>query len=125
MPLTLTFRRVGIVTVTVTGWGGGTCRARARGRRGVAGLTAANALTHAGVECGFGRFEQVALRFAEPFWREAGFPHLMVFPRDPDEWMVWVMGQDAFGGGPVLVFFVFHSAECRSRGSNSWRNRRD
>ena len=37
----------------------------------------------------------------------------MVFPRDPDEWMVWVMGQDAFGGGPVLVFFVFHSAAER------------
>jgi len=62
---------------------------------------------------GFGRLEKVALRFAEPFWRDAGFPHLMVFPRDPDEWMVWVMGQDAFGGGPVLVFFVFHSAAER------------
>jgi polyamine oxidase len=62
---------------------------------------------------GFGRFEKVALRFSEPFWRDAGFPHLMVFPRDPDEWMVWVMGQDAFGGGPVLVFFVFHSAAER------------
>ncbi len=35
---------------------------------------------------GFGRFEKVALRFSEPFWRDAGFPHLMVFPRDPDEW---------------------------------------
>ena len=33
---------------------------------------------------GFGRFEKVALRFAEPFWRQAGFPHLMVFPRDPN-----------------------------------------
>ena len=62
---------------------------------------------------GFGRFEKVALRFSEPFWRDAGFPHLMVFPRDPDEWMVWVIGQDAFGGGPVLVFFVFHSAAER------------
>jgi monoamine oxidase len=68
---------------------------------------------------GFGRFEKVALRFAEPFWREAGFPHLMVFPRDPDEWMVWVMGQDAFGGGPVLVFFVFHSAAERLAGAGT------
>jgi polyamine oxidase len=58
---------------------------------------------------GFGRFEKVALRFEEPFWRAAGFPHLMIFPRDPGEWMVWVMGLDAFGAGPVLVFFVFHS----------------
>jgi len=41
---------------------------------------------------GFGRFEKVALRFEEPFWRAAGFPHLMLFPRDPGEWMVWVMG---------------------------------
>lgn len=29
---------------------------------------------------GFGRFEKVAVRFSEPFWRDAGFPHLMVFP---------------------------------------------
>jgi polyamine oxidase len=62
---------------------------------------------------GFGRFEKVALRFTEPFWRDAGFPHLMVFPREPGEWMVWAMGLDAFGGGPVLVFFVFHSAAER------------
>ncbi|HEY2519428.1 MAG TPA: NAD(P)/FAD-dependent oxidoreductase [Streptosporangiaceae bacterium] len=66
---------------------------------------------------GFGRFEKVALRFAEPFWREAGLPHLMVFPRDPGQWMVWVMGLDAFGGGPVLVFFVFHSAAERLAGA--------
>ncbi len=58
---------------------------------------------------GFGRFEKVALRFEEPFWRAAGFPHLMIFPRDPDEWITWVMGLDAFGAGPALVFFVFHS----------------
>lgn len=62
---------------------------------------------------GFGRFEKVALRFAEPFWRAAGFPQLMVFPSQPGEWMVWAMGLDAFGGGPVLVFFVFHSAAER------------
>ncbi len=58
---------------------------------------------------GFGRFEKVALRFTEPFWRAAGFPHLVIFPRDPGEWIVWVMGLDAFGAGPALVFFVFHS----------------
>jgi monoamine oxidase len=67
---------------------------------------------------GFGRFEKVALRFTEPFWREAGFLQLMVFPREPGEWMVWVMGQDAFGGGPVLVFFVFHSAAGRLAGAD-------
>ena len=68
---------------------------------------------------GFGRFEKVALRFSEPFWRDGGFPQLMVFPRDPGEWMVWVMGQDAFGGGPVLVFFVFHSAAGRLAGASA------
>jgi monoamine oxidase len=68
---------------------------------------------------GFGRFEKVALRFTEPFWRDAGFPHLMIFPRAPGEWMVWVMGQDAFGGGPVLVFFVFHSAAERLAGTGA------
>jgi hypothetical protein len=32
---------------------------------------------------GFGRYEKVALRFDEPFWRAAGLPHAMIFPRDP------------------------------------------
>jgi polyamine oxidase len=67
---------------------------------------------------GFGRFEKVALRFDEPFWRDAGFPHLMLFPREPGEWMVWMIGQDAFGGGPVLVFFVLHSAAGRLAGAD-------
>ena len=67
---------------------------------------------------GFGRFEKVALRFGEPFWRAAGFPHMMLFPRDPGEWMVWVMGLDAFGAGPALVFFVFHSAAGRVLGAD-------
>jgi polyamine oxidase len=67
---------------------------------------------------GFGRFEKVALRFTEPFWRDAGFPHLMIFPRDPGEWTVWAVGLDAFGGGPVLVFFVFHSAAGRLAGAD-------
>jgi polyamine oxidase len=62
---------------------------------------------------GFGRFEKVALRFDEPFWRAAGYPHLMIFPRDPGRWMVWALGLDAFGAGPALVFFVFHSDAVR------------
>jgi polyamine oxidase len=66
---------------------------------------------------GFGRFEKVALKFAEPFWREAGFPHLMIFPREPSQWMIWVMGLDSFGGDPVLVFFVFHGAAERLAGA--------
>jgi polyamine oxidase len=68
---------------------------------------------------GFGRFEKVALRFAEPFWRDVGLPHLMVFPQDPGQWMVWAMGLDAFGGGPVMVFFVFHSAAKRLAGAGA------
>ena len=64
---------------------------------------------------GFGRYEKVVLRFDEPFWRAVGFPHLMVFPRDPGEWMVWAIGHDVFGAGPVLVFFVFHSAARAAR----------
>lgn len=66
---------------------------------------------------GFGRFEKVALRFAEPFWRAAGFPHLMIFPRAPGQWMAWAIGLDAFGGGPVIVFFVFHSDAERLAGA--------
>jgi polyamine oxidase len=59
---------------------------------------------------GFGRFEKVALRFDEPFWRAAGLPHLMLFPHNADEATLWVIGQDAFNAGPTLVFLVFASA---------------
>jgi polyamine oxidase len=59
---------------------------------------------------GFGHFEKVALRFDEPFWRSASLPHMMLFPRDPDEATIWVIGQDAFGAGQTLVFLIFHSA---------------
>ncbi len=59
---------------------------------------------------GFGRYEKVVLRFDEPFWRAAGFPHAMIFLRDPGAPAVWAIGQDAFGAGPVLVFQIFHSA---------------
>ena len=73
---------------------------------------------------GFGRFEKVVLRFDEPFWRAAGFPHLMIFPRDPGQWMVWALGLDAFGAGPALAFFVFHSDAVRlsepSGGAARW-----
>ena len=59
---------------------------------------------------GFGRYEKVALRFDEPFWRAAGLPHAMIFPRDSSAPAVWAIGLDAFGAGPVLVFQIFHSA---------------
>jgi polyamine oxidase len=59
---------------------------------------------------GFGRYEKVVLRFAAPFWREAGWSHLVVFPRDPALPATWVFDLDAFGIGPVLVCHVFHSA---------------
>jgi polyamine oxidase len=52
----------------------------------------------------------VALRFDEPFWRTAGLPHAMIFPRDSSAPAVWAIGLDAFGAGPVLVFQIFHSA---------------
>src|SRR5207342_2510544 len=59
---------------------------------------------------GFGRYEKVLLRFADPFWREAGWSHLVLFPPDPAEPAVWVFDLDAFGSGPILVCHVFHSA---------------
>ena len=62
---------------------------------------------------GFGRFEKVVLRFDEPFWRTAGLPHLMLFPRDHDQPTVWMIGQDAFDASPTLVLLVFHSAASR------------
>jgi hypothetical protein len=63
---------------------------------------------------GFGRFEKVAVRFDEPFWRADGLPHMMLFPRAADEPTVWVIGQDAFDLGPTLVFLIFHSAANRA-----------
>jgi hypothetical protein len=38
---------------------------------------------------GFGRYEKMALRFGEPFWRVAGLPHMMIFPRNPGDPAVW------------------------------------
>lgn len=74
---------------------------------------------------GFGRFEKVALRFDQAFWRDAGFPHVMIFPRDPAESTVWMMGLDAFGAGPTLICLVFHSAaghvlEATPDGAAQW-----
>lgn len=59
---------------------------------------------------GFGCYEKVALRFDEPFWRTAGLPHALIFPRDAGAPAVWAIGLDAFGAGPVLAFQIFHSA---------------
>jgi monoamine oxidase len=67
---------------------------------------------------GFGRYEKVALRFDEPFWRTAGLPHAMIFPRDSRAPAVWAIGLDAFGAGPVLVFQIFHSAAGRVLGAD-------
>jgi polyamine oxidase len=52
---------------------------------------------------GFGRYEKVALRFDQAFWREAGWSHLVLFPPDPAEPALWVFDLDAFSGVPVLV----------------------
>jgi polyamine oxidase len=59
---------------------------------------------------GFGHLEKVAMLFDRPFWREAGAPHLFAFPRQAGEPMIWALGNDAFGGGPVLMAEIFHSA---------------
>ncbi len=59
---------------------------------------------------GFGRYEKVALRFGEPFWRDAGMSHLMLFPRDRALPALWVFDLDDFGAGPALVCHVFHTA---------------
>ena len=59
---------------------------------------------------GFGRYEKVVLKFDRPFWREAGWSHLVLFPPDPAEPAAWVFDFDAFGVGPILVCHTFHSA---------------
>jgi monoamine oxidase len=57
------------------------------------------------------------LGFDEPFWRTAGLPHAMIFPRDSGAPAVWAIGLDAFGAGPVLIFQIFHSAACHVLGT--------
>jgi monoamine oxidase len=52
---------------------------------------------------GFGRYEKVAMRFEEPFWRAAGVGHLLVFPVGSDGLAPFLAGLDAFDAGPVLV----------------------
>jgi polyamine oxidase len=62
---------------------------------------------------GFGRFEKVVFRFERAFWRDAGLPHLMLFPRDPQQSTIWAMGLDAFGDAPTLAVFIFHAMAQR------------
>ena len=57
---------------------------------------------------GFGRYEKVVLRFAGPFWKDAGWSHLMLFPPVGGEPAAWVFDLDAFGAGPLLACHVFH-----------------
>jgi monoamine oxidase len=52
---------------------------------------------------GFGRYEKVAMRFEEPFWRAGGIGHLLVFPAGSDGLAPFLAGLDAFDAGPVLV----------------------
>ena len=59
---------------------------------------------------GFGRFEKVALAFAEPFWRTAQLPQLMLLPPDPDEGAVWVFDLGEATPHPVLTAQIPHSA---------------
>ncbi len=59
---------------------------------------------------GFGRYEKVALRFDEPFWREPGWSHLVLFRSEPAEPALWIFDLDAFSGVPILVCHTFHSA---------------
>lgn len=66
---------------------------------------------HAAIDrLGFGTLEKIALNFSEPFWRDAGVPHLLVLPEREGESGIVVIGQDAFGAGPALVVLVYHGA---------------
>ncbi len=68
---------------------------------------------------GFGRYEKVALKFDEAFWRAAGWSHLVLFPPEADEPACWVFDLDAFAGDPILVCHVFHSATHHVTGASS------
>ena len=68
---------------------------------------------------GFGRYEKVALKFDEAFWREAGWSHLVLFPPEPAEPASWVFDLDAFSGVPILVCHTFHSAAGHLAGAST------
>jgi polyamine oxidase len=68
---------------------------------------------------GFGRYEKVALKFEEPFWRTAGWSHLVLFPADPAEPATYVYDLDAFSGVPVLVCHTLHSATSHLTGEST------
>ncbi len=65
---------------------------------------------------GFGSYEKIALRFETAFWREDGLSHVMVYPTDVDEPVLWVIDLDAFGAGPVLCAHLVHSATHHALG---------
>ncbi|THG28448.1 flavin monoamine oxidase family protein [Naasia lichenicola] len=65
---------------------------------------------------GFGRYEKVAMAFAEPFWREVGWSHGVLFPTKASEPAMWVFDHDAFRGNPILECHVFHSAAHHTTG---------
>jgi len=59
---------------------------------------------------GFGRYEKVVLVFERPFWRDAGWSHLVVLPPDEGQPAMWAFDLDTFGVGPALACHAFHSA---------------
>jgi monoamine oxidase len=68
---------------------------------------------------GFGRYEKVALAFEHPFWRDAGWAHVVLFTGAAGEPSSWVFDLDAFDIGPVLVCHVFHSSTHHLRDAAS------
>ncbi len=68
---------------------------------------------------GFGRYEKVALKFDDAFWRETGLSHLVLFPPEPAEPASWVFDLDALCGVPVLVCHTFHSATWHLAGASA------
>ena len=58
---------------------------------------------------GFGRFEKLVLRFEEPFWTQAGLPHVLPLRTVDGQGIALLLGLDGFGAGPVLVAFAFGS----------------
>ncbi|MBO0841820.1 MAG: FAD-dependent oxidoreductase [Nocardioides sp.] len=56
---------------------------------------------------GFGTLEKVILAFEEPFWRERGLRHSVVYPADRAEPATWTWD---FGRSPTLMLLVAHSA---------------
>jgi monoamine oxidase len=58
---------------------------------------------------GFGGFDKLVLLYDQPYWRDAGFRHLVLTPSDSAAPVHALLGVDEVAGEPIVIFFAFGS----------------